>query len=110
MTKKKTDFAAILKLMEAQFGHIAKSFWVYDGAKCPCCLEGSIDGMVYNGERAESLNFFMYRDRGVLIAYPLCQKCALEVMTYSPDRPAPAHQKIEVNLIGAYLRHLNTLS
>lgn len=108
MRNKKLDSAeAILELMKAQFGDAAKVCWVYDGDLCPCCLKREVDLMEYNGKEALSINAFMYRERGVLIAYLLCGQCAMEIMAKSKNGPTSMHTSIETNLINAYLRHLN---
>ena len=106
--KKEKSFEDVLDLMKAQFGHLAKAFWVYEDDLCPCCTKSKIDLMDYKGKKAESLNFFMYRQRGVLIAYPLCGKCATEIMAKSKNGPI-MHQWIEKNLTDAYLHYVNSL-
>ena len=98
---------AILDVMKAQFGDAAKAYWVYDGDLCPCCLKRKIDEMMYEGKKALSINAFMYRERGVLIAYMLCGQCATDIMAQSKNGPTSMHKSIEANLINAYLRHLN---
>ena len=105
-----------LKLMKDQFGHVAKSFWFYDGDLCPCCLANPIDEMIYQGKKAVSINGFMYRGKGVLIGYPLCGKCANEIMVKCRDKRAQAagktdmHDGIEHNLISAYQRFISSLN
>ena len=107
--RKKNRYSAedILDLMKAQFGDAAKAYWVYDGDLCPCCLKRKIDAMIYEGKEALSINAFMYRDRGVLIAYFLCGQCATDIMAHSKNGPTSKHKSIEENLISAYLRHLH---
>jgi hypothetical protein len=107
--KNEKSFEDILGMMKAQFGHVAKAFWVYDGDLCPCCSKGGIDEMMYKGKKAMSLNFFMYRERGVLIAYALCGTCATEILAKAKNTPKSMHQAIEKNLTGAYLRYVNSL-
>lgn len=107
--KKEKSFEDILGMMKAQFGHVAKAFWVYDDDLCPCCTKNGIDPMIYEGKQAMSLNFFMYRERGVLIAYALCSTCAAEIMAKQKNVAPSMHQSIEKNLIGGYLGYLNSL-
>jgi len=111
MSKKKKQFSEILDLMKAQFGDAAKAFWVYDGDLCPGCMVNKVDLMEYEGKEALSLNFFMYRERGALIAYVLCGNCAMDVLATPPGTvTTPRHKSIETNLIDAYLRHLRSFS
>jgi hypothetical protein len=108
MKSKKKDFAeGILEMMKAQFGDAAKVCWVYDGDLCPCCMKRQADLMKYDGKDALSINAFMYRERGVLIAYILCGQCAMDIIELSKNGPTPMHKSIETNLINAYLRQLN---
>ena len=66
--------------------------------------------MTYNKKRALSINAFMYRERGVLIAYLLCGECAQEIISKQPKEPTSMHKAIEDNLASAYLRYLNSLT
>ncbi|MHB9023310.1 MAG: hypothetical protein ACYC7E_03935 [Armatimonadota bacterium] len=104
---KEDTFENILAMMEAQWGHLVKSFWVYDGDLCPCCSTIPIDYIEDKGNKSVSLNFFMYRDRGALIAYILCGECVKPIMAnpYSAQS-TKMHKVIEENLKGAYHRHL----
>jgi hypothetical protein len=93
---------------ELQYGAAVKSYWVYHNPLCPCCLAREVGVLEYEGEPAVSANVFMYRERGVLIAYFLCPVCAKDVMQ-PVLRPASSmrwqmklHQIIERNLIAAY--------
>ena len=76
----KTEADKILELMlvqgRAQFGDAVKSFWFYDGDFCPACLARPIGVIKIKGENAMSINGFIYRARGVLIGYFLCETCA----------------------------------
>jgi hypothetical protein len=102
-------FANILSMFKAHFGSAAKAYWVYDGDLCPCCLMRPVDVMRYQGKEALSVNAFMYRDRGALIAYLLCGECAEHIMTHANSKPTSLHGAIEKNLAAAYLQHLNSL-
>ena len=100
----------IIEMMKAQFGNAVKAYWFYDGALCPCCLSRPIDEMIYDNQKALSVNAFMYRERGVLIAYLLCGKCAEKLTAQSPKEPTSKHKAIENNLISGYLRYVNSLT
>ena len=110
MCNEKEDyFETILDTMKAQFGNSVKNYWVYDGDLCPCCLTRSIGVMMHNGKEALSINAFMYRERGVLIAYMLCGQCAQGVIAEAKHGPTVLHDSIEKNLTNAYLRYMNSL-
>lgn len=97
---------------KAQFGDAIKSFWFYDGDLCPACMARPIDVMKVKGKDALSLNAFIYRPRGILIGYFLCQACATYVFDEArknPYKQTPLHTDIEQNLIAAYHRHLASL-
>lgn len=61
--------------------------------------------MKHQGQRALSLNAFIYRERGILIGYTLCSRCAKQVL--QATKQTPLHTTIEANLIKAYLQHLH---
>jgi len=113
----KTEADKILEMMfmqgKAQFGSAMKSFWLHDGEFCPGCLIRPIDRIKFKGkEDALSINGFMYRARGVLIGYFLCEVCANFIFTESEKNPykqTPLHTDIEQNLIAAYQKHLMSL-
>lgn len=100
-------------MMQAQFGDAVKSFWFYEGDRCPCC--GGFNPIDERKVSAVSLNGFMYRARGVLIGYVLCMDCARAVMAACQEKQAQLtgtttlHQTIEQNLIRAYHRYLSSL-
>jgi hypothetical protein len=87
----------------AQFGDAIKAHWFYDGDYCPGC-GNPIDEMSWDGERAISFNFYMYRKRGVLIGYLLCSRCGKAVM--EAGKRTHLHTTIETNLQEAYERHM----
>ncbi len=96
---------------QAQFGDAMKGFWFHGSERCPAC-GGEIDEMEVKGERALSLNGFMYRKRGILIGYFLCGKCAGEIFAASqraPMQQTPLHEIIEMNLGAAYEHYLNSM-
>ena len=106
----------ILELMytqgKAQFGDAVKSFWLYDGDLCPGCLARPIDKIKFKGKDALSINGFMYRPRGVLIGYFLCDVCANYIFKEAQKnqfKQTPLHADIEQNLAEAYHRYMASL-
>ncbi|MBI5563822.1 MAG: hypothetical protein HY870_02930 [Chloroflexi bacterium] len=94
-----------------QWGSAIKAYWFYAGEACPGCLR-SVDAMKYKGRDALSLNAFIYRERGILIGYLLCKRCAKHIFDAAKQHPyqqTPLHTTIEQNLIAAYQRHLASL-
>jgi hypothetical protein len=97
---------------KAQFGDAIKSFWFYDGDLCPACTRHPIEVIKVKGEDALSLNVFIYRQRGVLIGYFLCETCARRIFRDAQKNPytqTPIHAEIERNLISAYLSSVGKL-
>ncbi len=91
-----------------QFGNAIKSRWFYDRDGCPGCGR-KIKEMKWKGQKALSLNAFIYREHGVLIAYLLCGKCAKHIFERSevdPNAPTEVHGEIEKNLKNAFVKHL----
>jgi len=112
----KTEADKILELMfaqgKAQFGDAVKSFWFYNGDFCPGCLVRPIGTFKMKGENAMAINGFMYRPRGVLIGYFLCEVCAKFIFKEAEKNPykqTPLHADIERNLAEAYHKHLSSL-
>ena len=112
----KAEADRILSLMfkqaKMQFGDAVKSFWFYEGDLCPACLARPIGVIRMKGERAVSLNAFIYRPRGVLIGYFLCEICANYIFKEAEKNPykqTPLHPDIERNLTDAYLKYLSSL-
>ncbi len=101
-------FAEFFARTRAQFGDAIKGFWFYDGDACPGC-GFPVEEMTYKGQRALSLNAFIYRPRGILIGYLLCGQCAKQIfqaVERNPGVQTPLHAVIEQNLITAYQRYL----
>jgi hypothetical protein len=97
---------------KAQFGDAIKSFWFYDGDLCPGCLARPIDKMKFKGQDALAINAFIYRPRGVLIGYFLCDTCAnfiFKEAEKNPSKQTPLHTDIEQNLKDAYHKYLSSL-
>jgi len=97
---------------KAQFGAAIKSFWFYAGYLCPACTQRPIGVVKYKGKDALAINAFVYRERGVLIGYFLCETCATYIFKEAqknPYRQTPLHADIERNLIAAYHKHLASL-
>ncbi|HEX9387022.1 MAG TPA: hypothetical protein VF918_11940 [Anaerolineales bacterium] len=97
---------------KAQFGNAIKSFWFYDGDLCPACMARPIGVVKFKGKDALAINAFIYRERGVLIGYFLCETCAKYIFKEAQKNPykqTPLHADIEQNLIAAYHKHLASL-
>jgi len=97
---------------KAQFGDAIKSFWFYDGDLCPACTKRPIGVVKFKGKDALAINAFIYRERGVLIGYFLCESCAKTIFKEAQKNPykqTPIHADIERNLITAYHKHLASL-
>jgi hypothetical protein len=98
---------------KAQFGDAIKSFWFYDDEFCPGCALRPIGVVKFKGKDAVAINGFMYRERGVLIGYFLCETCASYIHSEAKKNPykeTPLHADIEHNLIAGYHKHLNSLN
>ncbi len=102
----------LFRQAKAQFGDAVKSFWFYNGDLCPGCLEHPIGMVKFQGRDALAINAFIYRPRGVLIGYFLCETCANFIFKESQKNPykqTPLHADIERNLTAAYHNHLASL-
>jgi hypothetical protein len=96
-----------------QFGDAVKSCWLYDDALCPACNQVPIGTIKIKGKEALSLNAFIYRQRGVLIGYFLCQSCAERIFRDAEKHPytqTEVHAAIERNLIISYHAHLGRVN
>jgi hypothetical protein len=94
---------------KAQFGNAVQSYWFYDGDLCPACNQRSIGVINVRGKDALSLNAFIYRERGVLIGYFLCEPCARRIFRDAQKNPytqTSVHAAIERSLISAYLAYV----
>lgn len=98
----------LFRQAQMQFGSAVKSRWLHDGDGCPGC--GREIGIVkFKKKKALSLNAFIYREHGVLIAYLLCSKCANQIFKESEKNPfgqTALHTEIEKNLKQAFVKHL----
>ncbi len=89
---------------QMQFGQAAiKGRWFHDGDGCPGC-GGQINYFKLKKKNLLSINAFIFREHGVVIAYLLCGKCGQEVIKAKSD--TPLHGEIEKNLKQAFLKHL----
>lgn len=98
---------------KAQFGSVVKSFWFHDGDLCPACLQREIGAVKFKGKDALAINAFIYRERGVLIGYFLCETCATYIHKEAKKNPyqqTQLHADIERNLTDAYHKHLMSLN
>ncbi len=97
---------------KAQFGDAVKAFWFFDGDFCPGCMARPLRRIKFRGRDALAINAFIYRPRGVLIGYFLCETCANFIFREAQKNPykeTPLHASIEQNLIEAYHKHLMSL-
>jgi hypothetical protein len=97
---------------KAQFGDAIQSYWLYDGGLCPACTQDSVGVIKIKGKNALSLNAFIYRERGVLIGYFLCEACARRIFRDAQKNPytqTSVHAEIERNLVSAYLAYIEKL-
>jgi hypothetical protein len=99
----------MFRQMQMQTGRAIRDRWFHDGEGCPGCGL-AIKAMKFKGKNALSLNTFIDREHGVLIAYMLCGKCARRVIrdskTVPPGGTTPLHIEIEKNLKQALVKHL----
>jgi hypothetical protein len=103
----------LFKQAKAQFGPAIKAFWFHDGDFCPGCAVRPIGAINFKGREALAINAFIYRERGVLIGYFLCETCATFIFKEAEKNPhtqTPLHADIERNLISAYHKHLSSLN
>ena len=71
-----------------------------------------IGAIKFKGKDALAINAFIYRERGVLIGYFLCETCAKFIFKEAQKNPykqTPLHTDIEQNLTAAYHKHLASL-
>ena len=91
MSKSPEEFVeSITKTMQAHYGSAAKTYWVYFDDLCPCCQVHKIDEFILKGERAVSINGFMYREKSVLIGYFLCGECAKKIHALTVYQKSPS--------------------
>ena len=104
---KKNDIAELMDTLFLQakirFGRAIKVTTFHDRDECPGC-GGKISTGKHKGQDTISLNTFIFREHGMLIAYLLCGKCGKKVIKATTD--TPLHAEIENNLKKAYLSHL----
>ena len=97
-------------MLSAQFGNSVQGYWVYVDDLCPGCRVNDIGEFYMKGQRAVSINGYIYRARGILIAYLLCGDCAMQVIANSTKKNLPVHGTIEETLSKAYERYLRSLN
>jgi hypothetical protein len=98
----------LFRQSQMQFGSAIKSRWMHDGDGCPGCGR-EIDATKYKGKDTLSINAFIFREHGVLIAYFLCGRCAKKILNTSQANASGTtdlHVEIEKTLKKAFLRHL----
>ena len=100
--------AGLLAQARKQFGDAIKGFW-FLRRRSLSRLRLSDRCHAIQGPKALSLNTFIYRPRGMLIGYFLCNLCAQQIFKAAERNPGvqiPLHGMIERNLITAYQRYL----
>lgn len=98
----------LFRQAQMQFGAAIKSRWFHDGDGCPGCGR-EIDAVKIKKKKGTSLNAFIFREHGVLIAYLLCGRCGKSIIEESEKNPyttTELHYEIEKNLKQAFLKHL----
>jgi predicted RNA-binding Zn-ribbon protein involved in translation (DUF1610 family) len=93
----------IFRQAQMQFGSAIKSRWLHAVDGCPGCGK-EINVTKYKKKNCLSLNAYIYREHGVLIAYLLCSNCANQVIRATSN--LPLHAEIEKNLKTAFVKHL----
>ena len=104
---------AMFAQAKARFGPAVKSNWVYTGELCPGCQKNPVGEIKFKGKNALAINAFIYRARGVLIGYFLCETCANYIHSEAKKNPykqTPLHTDIERTLSMAYDEHRATLN
>lgn len=97
--------------LHAQMGNTLKGYWFYASDRCPSCGRKA-GAMRYQGKDALSINAYIYRQRGILIGYLLCGRCANEIHREAKRRPGQQtaqHDQIEPVLNEAYEAHLRQM-
>ena len=96
---KKNDIAELMDTLFLQakirFGRAIKGTTFHDRDECPGC-GGKLSTGKHKGQDTISLNTFIFREHGMLIAYLLCGKCGKKVIKATTD--TPQHAEIENNL------------
>ncbi len=103
--------AQMFRQAKTQFGNAVKTHWFNDNDACPGCGR-EIDVVKVKGRDSLSLNAFIYRERGVLIGYLLCSRCAKKIFRAAKQNPyqqIALHATIEANLIKAYQKYLRSM-
>jgi hypothetical protein len=101
--------AEVFSHARMQLGNAIQGHWFHDSQRCPGCRR-PVDAGQDGGTQTLSLNAFIYRERGVLIGYLLCTRCAHRIMRSAQKRPGvqiPLHSRIEQTLIQAYQQHVS---
>lgn len=104
---------AMFAQAKVRFGSAVKSTWVYTDDLCPGCQQNSIGEIKFKGKNALAINSFIYRARGVLIGYFLCETCANYIHSEAAKNPykqTPLHADIERILSMAYDEHRASLN
>ncbi|HFC11375.1 MAG TPA: hypothetical protein ENJ56_00925 [Anaerolineae bacterium] len=110
---KDNPFEAVMSEMfmqaHAQFGDAIKAYWFYDEDGCPGCGR-EVKVADFEGKPAVSLNAYIYRKRGILIGYMLCNRCVKSIFRSAKRRSGKKtdlHTLIESNLADAFEKHIH---
>ena len=98
----------LFRQAQMQLGTAVRGRWLYDGGGCPGCGK-EVGVMKYKKQDALSLNAFIFREHGVLIAYLLCGMCARHILREAqktPNQKLAIHGEIEKNLKQAFVKNL----
>ena len=97
----------LFRQAQRQFGAAINAKWFHTEDGCPGCGKG-LSKTKFKGKDLMSLNAFIFREHGVLIAYLLCGKCAGQIFKDGKRDPSegrlPLHDAIEKTLKETYLR------
>ena len=94
----------LFRQAQMQFGSAIRSRWMHDGDGCPGCGREINSFKFKKKKNLLSLNAYIFREHGVLIAYLLCGNCAKQVINATQN--LPLHAEIEKNLKRAFLKHM----
>ena len=109
--KVEADLIQLFIQARAQFGDAVKAYWFNESERCPACSR-PVDVFKMKGKESMSLNAFIYRQKGVLIGYFLCGRCAKQIFNdakRNPYQQTAVHERIETNLKQAYIHHMSSM-
>lgn len=104
--------AKMFVMGQMQFGDAVRGCWFHHAAPCPACGRDVDPVNLGDGKQGVSLNTYIFRERGMLIGYLLCNRCARRIHNAAernPGKQIAIHDKIEATLKQAYLNHMNSM-